>query len=94
MKLSGTVTVLCLACPAALAAQATGTMQVVATVTTAAPAWTGLTQAQRMARTLSADSLVAEPRRVESSLTRVELRSSGAPGGSAPPAIEIQYLRN
>ena len=57
MKLSGSVTVLILAVggrSSGLAAQATGTMQVVATVTTAGPAWAGLTQAQGMARQVGA----------------------------------------
>ena len=97
MKLSGYVTVLCLAAvgrPSGLAAQATGTMQVVATVTTAGPAWAGLTQAQGMARQIGATATFVEPRRVDASLARVELRSTGVVGASSPPAIEIHYLRN
>ena len=97
MKLSGSVTVLILAVvgrSSGLAAQATGTMQVVATVTTGGPAWAGLTQAQGMARQIGATGTIVEPRRVDASLARVELRPPRVVGASTPPAIEIHYLRN
>ena len=99
LKVSGTVTVLCLAGlvrPGVIAAQSIGTMQVVANVTGADAAWIGLSAAQQIARELAATPMAAGPRWVDLSLSYVQLEvAAGAPAGDpVQPAISIQYLRN
>ena len=94
---SGTVTVLfatSLARPAAMEAQAIGTMQVVARVTPADAAWDGLAAAQQAAREFAAQVL-SGPRRTDRSLTQIELEAAAPAAGSLPRlAISIQHLRN
>ena len=99
LKVSGTVTVLCLAGlvrPSAIAAQSIGTMQVVANVTGADAAWAGLSAAQQIALESAATPMAGESRRVDLSLACIQLEvPAGAPASDpAEPAISIQYLRN
>lgn len=102
----GTVTALLslsAAVPGAAGAQARGSMQVLANVTSAQPAWDGLTTAQRVA----ADFRVARTpgssggssgviRRVELTLARVEIADGGPDdeGQSVRPTIWIEFLHN
>ena len=99
LKVSGTVTVLCLAGlvrPDTIAAQSTGTMQVLASVTGAAASWAGLSAAQQIAQEVAATPGAGEARRVDLQLAyiRLEVPAGTTAFGSAPPAISIQYLRN
>ncbi len=95
--MSGTATVLCvvgLARPSESAAQAIGTMQVIATVTPADISWSGLSAAQQIARDFVMTHGAGEVRRVDLPLIHIDLETPDPPGGSAQPAISIQYLRN
>jgi hypothetical protein len=98
LQVSGTVTVLCLVGltrPAAIEAQAIGTMQVVARVTPADAAWEGLAAAQQAAREYAAAEAVDGPRRTDRSLTQIELETAvPAAGARLKLAISIQHLRN
>ena len=99
LKVSGTVTVLCLAClvrPGVIAAQSVGTMQVVANVTGADAAWAGLSAAQQVAREFGATPMVGGARWVDLSLPYIQVEVSAGPPAGDPvqPAISIQYLRN
>jgi hypothetical protein len=98
LTVSGTVTVLLAASltrPAAIEAQAVGTMQVVARVTLADAAWDGLAEAQQAARKFAAAQVVNGPRRTDHSLTQIELETAVPAAGAAPQlAISIQHLRN
>jgi hypothetical protein len=99
LKVSGTVTVLCLAGlvrPGGIAAQSTGTMRVVANVTGADAAWAGLSAAQQVARELAATPTAGGARRVDLSLTHIRIEVPVRTRASDPvqPAISIQYLRN
>ena len=99
LKVSGTVTVLCLlglARPAAIAAQAIGTMQVVARVTPAGASWAGLSAAQQVAREFATTPNAGGPRRLDLSLSQVRLEfpPPNPAGHPVQPAISIQYLHN
>ena len=99
LKVSGTVTVLCLAGvvrPGAIAAQSIGTMQVVANVTGADAAWAGLSAAQQIALDFAATPMAGESRWVDLPLASIQLEVPAEPPADDPvqPAISIQYLRN
>ena len=99
LKVSGSVTVLCLAGlvrPGAIAAQSIGTMQVVANVTGADASWAGLSAAQQIALEFAATPMAGGTRWVDLSLTHIQLEAPAQTraGEPAQPAISIQYLRN
>jgi len=99
LKVSGTVTVLCLAGlvrPGEIAAQSTGTMRVVANVTGADAAWAGLSAAQQVAREFAATPTAGGTRGLDLPLThiRLEVPARTRAGDPVQPAISIQYLRN
>jgi hypothetical protein len=71
-------------------------MQVVARVTPAGASWAGLSAAQQVAREFATTPNVGRPRRVDLSLSQiqVEFPARNPTGNPVPPTISIHYLHN
>jgi hypothetical protein len=97
LRLSGTVTVLLvggLARPRDLRAQASGTMQVSATVVRGAPAWGGLEGVREVVGLAASGRAGLRPTRVERALSQVELVGPMPADAARAVVVSVQYLRN